>query len=89
MNIKANSGFLNGIPESKMLMKITAPTGVTGDYKLDYGTLIFKWSDIQIPTNKVIEAIGCKPLFGNRCGRKSKTHWMTFMKLPEAEHDAR
>ena len=45
-----------------------------------YGTLIFKWSEIQIPTRKVIEAIGCEPLFGHISGRKSKTHWMTFMK---------
>jgi len=44
------------------------------------GTLIFKWSEIQIPTGKVIDAIGCKPLFGHISGRKSKTHWMAFMK---------
>lgn len=46
----------------------------------DYGTLIFKWSEIQIPTREVIEAIGAKPLFGHISGRKSNTHWMTFMK---------
>ncbi len=44
------------------------------------GTLIFKWSEIQIPTTEVIEAIGEKPLFGHRSGRKMKTHWMVFMK---------
>lgn len=47
------------------------------------GTLIFKWSDFEIPTADVISAIGQKPLFGHRSGRKMKTHWMTFMKLPE------
>jgi hypothetical protein len=48
----------------------------------DYGTLIFKWSEIQIPTRDVIEAIGQEPLFGHISGRKSNTHWMAFMKYP-------
>jgi hypothetical protein len=42
MEVKVNSGFLNGIPRSKMLMKITVPAGVT---KLDYGTLVFNPTD--------------------------------------------
>lgn len=41
------------------------------------GTLIFKWNEDQIKTNEVLEAIGQRPLFGNR---RSKTHWMVFMK---------
>lgn len=45
-----------------------------------YGTLIFKWSEIQIPTRDVIKAIGKEPLFGHRSGRKMNTHWMCFMK---------
>lgn len=49
----------------------------------DYGTLIFKWSEIQIPTRDVIKAIGAEPLFGHISGRKSNTHWMTFMKFPD------
>ncbi len=48
-----------------------------------YGTLIFKWSEVQIPTRKVIDAIGKEPLFGHRSGAKMKTHWMCFMKFPE------
>jgi hypothetical protein len=55
----------------------------------DYGTLIFKWSEIQIPTREVIEAVGQQPLFGHISGRKSNTHWMTFMKLPKCEGQAR
>ena len=51
----------------------------------DYGVLIFKWSEIQISTAKVIEAIGEKPLFGHISGPKSKTHWMTFMKIPKGQ----
>lgn len=51
----------------------------------DYGTLIFKWSEHDIPIGKVIEAIGHEPLYGHKSGRASKTHWMAFMRLPEKE----
>ena len=53
-----------------------------------YGTLIFKWSEVQISTRKVIEAIGQEPLFGHISGRKMNTHWTTFMKIPEQEEKA-
>ena len=53
----------------------------------DYGTLIFKWSEIQIPVSKVLAAIGADPLFGHRSGRASKTHWMAFMRMPEGAND--
>lgn len=45
-----------------------------------YGTLVFKWSDLEITTRQVIEAIGCTPLYGHRSGKKMNTHWMCFMK---------
>ena len=45
------------------------------------GVLIFKWSDIQISTREVINAIGHEPLFGHRSGKKMNTHWMCYMKL--------
>lgn len=41
------------------------------------GTLIFKWNEEQVPLLEVLEAIDYKPLFGNR---RSKTHWLVFMK---------
>ena len=41
------------------------------------GTLIFKWSEAQIPIKEVLELAGKKPLFGNQRG---KTHWIVFMK---------
>ena len=44
------------------------------------GTLIFKWNETRIPVSEVITAIGRKPLYGNRCGRQNKTHWMAFFK---------
>lgn len=51
----------------------------------DYGTLIFKWSEVQIPLSKVLKAIDKQPLFGHRSGKYNNTHWMAFMKLPEEE----
>lgn len=41
------------------------------------GTLIFKWNEDQVTLKEVLDAIGYKPLFGNR---RSKTHWLVFMK---------
>lgn len=46
----------------------------------DYGVLIFKWSEIQIPLRDVLKAIGYQPLFGHRSGKNDKTHWLCFMK---------
>ena len=44
------------------------------------GVLIFKWSEYDIPVDKVWKAIGQKPLFGHHSGKKSKTFWGCFMK---------
>ena len=41
------------------------------------GTLIFKWNEEQVKLKEILEVIECKPLFGNR---RSKTHWLVFMK---------
>lgn len=46
------------------------------------GTLIFKWSEVQIPVGKVWDAIGARPIFGTRCGRRAGTIWATFFKPP-------
>ncbi len=45
-----------------------------------YGVLVFKWNEEQIKLSKLLKVIGKKPLFGNR---RSKTHWMVFMKFEE------
>lgn len=45
-----------------------------------HGTLIFKWNEVQIPVKDVINAIGRDPLYGNRSGKASNTHWMAFIK---------
>lgn len=47
-----------------------------------HGTLVFKWSEVQIPTRDVINAIGVEPLFGHRSGKAMKTHWLCYMKVP-------
>lgn len=41
------------------------------------GTLIFKWNEDQIKLSEVLATTDIKPLFGNR---KSKTHWLVFIK---------
>jgi SAM-dependent methyltransferase len=47
------------------------------------GTLIFKWSEVQIPLSKILKAIGIQPLFGHRSGKNMNTHWLAFMKIEE------
>lgn len=49
----------------------------------DYGVLIFKWNEHDIPLSKIIEVIDAKPLFGHTSRRRNgETVWMTFMKMP-------
>ena len=51
----------------------------------NYGVLIFKWSEVQIPLREVLKAIGHEPLFGHRSGKHKNTHWICYMKFPEDE----
>jgi SAM-dependent methyltransferase len=44
------------------------------------GVLIFKWNDTRFPVSQVLALTPERPLFGNRCGKSNKTHWVTFMK---------
>lgn len=48
------------------------------------GVLIFKWSEVQIPAEKVRRAIGQRPLFGHHSGKKMGTFWGCFMKFDES-----
>lgn len=41
------------------------------------GILIFKWNEEQIKLKQLLDAIGKRPLFGNK---RSKTHWLVFVK---------
>lgn len=45
-----------------------------------FGTLIFKWNEHEIKVSEVLKATNEAPLFGNKCGKTSKTHWIVFMK---------
>ena len=44
------------------------------------GTLIFKWNEHEIPASEILKLTPEKPLFGQRCGKTAKTHWIVFMK---------
>ena len=50
----------------------------------DYGVLIFKWSDNEIPFKKVLKYAPTTPLFFNITNNKanSVTKWFCFMKIP-------
>lgn len=43
------------------------------------GVLIFKWNETDIPVKEILKLTPVKPLFGNRSGKASKTHWICFM----------
>lgn len=45
------------------------------------GTLVFKWNEEDVPVGEILKLTDAKPLFGNRCGKTAKSHWLVFMKL--------
>jgi len=48
----------------------------------DYGILIFKWQEANIPLKDVLALFPIVPLFGTFTGKGGATKWMTFMKIP-------
>ena len=44
------------------------------------GTLIFKWNETDVKVSEVLALTDQNPLFGNRCGKSAKSHWIVFMK---------
>lgn len=50
-----------------------------------YGTLIFKWNEEDIKVSEIISLCQQEPLYGHRCGKGGKTHWLAFMKIPEMD----
>ena len=44
------------------------------------GTLIFKWSSMEIPLAQVIALAPEPPLYGHNTGHHAKTHWIAFLK---------
>lgn len=45
-----------------------------------HGVLIFKWNETDILVKEILKLSPVSPLFGNRSGKASKTHWICFMK---------
>lgn len=44
------------------------------------GTLIFKWNEYDIPVSQILALTPERPLFGNRCGKQARSHWLVFNK---------
>lgn len=51
-----------------------------------FGTMIFKWNEHEVKVSEILQLTDKKPLFGNRCGKNAKSHWIVFMK--PADDDA-
>lgn len=48
----------------------------------DYGTLIFKRNETDIPVSKILSLIDQQPIFWHKSGKQQKTHRLCFMKFP-------
>lgn len=44
------------------------------------GTLIFKWTEHDVPVSQILALTDARPLIGNRCGKSAKSHWVVFLK---------
>jgi len=44
------------------------------------GVLCFKWNEHEVPVSQILALTPLQPLFGNRCGKSSKSHWIVFLK---------
>jgi SAM-dependent methyltransferase len=44
------------------------------------GVLIFKWNEQDVPVSQILALTDAKPLIGNRCGKRSLSHWIVFLK---------
>jgi SAM-dependent methyltransferase len=52
------------------------------------GALIFKWNEHEVPVSQILALTPERPLFGNRCGKTAKSHWIVFHKQnTEASRD--
>lgn len=46
----------------------------------NHGTLIFKWSEVQIPLREVLSCFKEEPVFGHPTSKHGKTIWCAFFK---------
>lgn len=44
------------------------------------GVLVFKWNENDVPVSQILALTPEQPLFGNRCGKNAKSHWIIFLK---------
>lgn len=44
------------------------------------GFLIFKWNETDIKTSEILRLTKEKPIYGHISGKRSNTHWISFMK---------
>lgn len=44
------------------------------------GVLIFKWNETHISVSHILALTDHKPVVGHKSGKRSDTHWMTFLK---------
>lgn len=45
-----------------------------------FGTLVFKWSELDIDVKEILKLTPTPPLFGNRYGKSLNSHWIVFIK---------
>ena len=89
--------FVETDPNSKMLMRVQygqLADGWKDEIRQGFsecfrvlkpqGTLVFKWCEYDVPVADVLALTQEKPLYGHRSGKQSKTHWLVFMKTPNA-----
>ena len=48
------------------------------------GTLVFKWSETDIPLREVLRLTPERPVLGHRSGKHARTHWVLFLKASDA-----
>lgn len=51
----------------------------------DWGVLVFKWHESEIPLVEVLKLFHTQPLFGNPTNSGETTKWCCFMKIPHKE----
>ena len=49
------------------------------------GTMVFKWSEVQIRLSEIRDLFPSEPICGNRVPKNSGTHWIVFFKPTEVE----
>jgi hypothetical protein len=84
--MKKKFGCLNAVTWQSDLKKAFSELWRVLD---DYGTLVIKWNDIEIPYKKLLSLFSEKPLFMNiTAGQKAlkdkhRSYWFAFMKIPK------